>query len=196
MIYNHRLQEAVWAPSPNCGRAGGLKKPKYIVIHYTAGRSAESSVRWLSSKAAKASAHLVVGRDGSLYQLVGFDTPAWHAGQSEWRGTKGLNNSSIGIELDGPGWVVKTADGRWRSLHLGTTYEDKDVVVDDKGRGWVTYTDAQLRLVEQIGLELREAYPSLVDVIGHSDCAPGRKLDPGFAYPMDATRAVLFGRAG
>lgn len=194
-IKDGRLLEAIWKPSPNKG--GKILKHQYLVAHYTAGRSAANSANWLCSKAAKASAHLIIGREGSLYQLVNFDSVAWHAGPSAWGKLTGLNNFSIGIELDNPGFVVKDGAGKWRSLALGVTYENHDVVVDERGMGWVTYTVPQLTLLEQVGLEIIEAYPSLKDIVGHSDiCVPaGRKPDPGFAYPAESIRSKLFGRA-
>ena len=74
-IVNHRLREddgraLGFVVSPN---KGGKIEHKYLVIHYTAGRSAESSVNWFANPEAKASAHLVIGRDGSVTQQVPFN---------------------------------------------------------------------------------------------------------------------------
>ena len=67
---------------------GGPIVPQYLIIHYTAGRSAESSVRHFQDPAARASAHLVIGRDGRIWQLVPFNRVAWHAGVSAWGGCR------------------------------------------------------------------------------------------------------------
>lgn len=194
-IKNHALIEATQLPSPNHG--GKLIEPKYIVVHYTAGRTAASSARWLCDKKSRASAHLVIGREGALLQLVKFDVVAWHAGQSAWKGLSGLNSRSIGIELDNPG-VVHRVNGRWRSLSLGIDYQDGDVVEapgpDGVIRGWVLYSQVQLELLEEICRELIAAYPTIEDVLGHSDISPGRKSDPGGAFAMDTFRSRLFGR--
>ncbi|HSJ09959.1 MAG TPA: N-acetylmuramoyl-L-alanine amidase, partial [Longimicrobiales bacterium] len=101
-ITRHRLHDLddsafQFHPSPNRGSA---LRPEYLVIHYTAGRSLQESVDWLARKESKASAHVVVGRDGTIVQQVPFDIVAWHAGASTWEGRVGLNNCSIGIELD------------------------------------------------------------------------------------------------
>lgn len=196
MIKDHKLTEATQMPTPNHG--GRLKDPSYIVVHYTAGRSAYSSARWLCSPAAKASAHLVIGRDGALIQLADFNVVAWHAGQSEWNGVHGLNNHAIGLELDNCGPVARV-NGKWRSLALGQDYADGDVVelAHKHGgpvRGWLLYSSVQVAMLEDVCRELVATYPSIKDVIGHDDIAPGRKLDPGPALELDVLRSRLFGR--
>lgn len=49
------------------------------------------------------SAHYLIGRDGTIYQLVADDARAWHAGASFWAGAGDVNSRSIGIELDNDG---------------------------------------------------------------------------------------------
>ena len=74
-----------------------------IVLHYTAGTSAESSALFLTRPDVSASAHVVIGREGEVFQLVPFNIEAWHAGKSWDAGRGGLNRYSIGIELDNLG---------------------------------------------------------------------------------------------
>lgn len=47
------------------------------------------------------SSHFFIGRTGELWQFVGCDERAWHAGQSSYRGRTNCNDDSIGIELEG-----------------------------------------------------------------------------------------------
>ena len=47
------------------------------------------------------SAHFFISRSGELWQFVGCDDRAWHAGQSVYRGRSQCNDDSIGIELEG-----------------------------------------------------------------------------------------------
>ncbi len=47
------------------------------------------------------SAHFFIRRQGELWQLVGCDDRAWHAGASTFRGQENCNDFSIGIELEG-----------------------------------------------------------------------------------------------
>jgi N-acetylmuramoyl-L-alanine amidase len=204
-ILDHRLVHeghgaVEFRQSPNHG--GALSRPRFLVMHYTAGRSADSAAKWLCNPAAKASAHLVIGKDGAVKQLLPFNVVAWHAGKSEWRdGEKlytGLNKCSIGIELDNPGRLVRQG-ARWRSLALGTDYDDADGVTlthknEAQPSGWHLYPTAQLDAAFEIAQLLVETY-GLKDVIGHDDVAPGRKSDPGPAFPMESFRSRLFGRS-
>ncbi len=47
------------------------------------------------------SAHFFIRRNGELWQFVGCDDRAWHAGESAYRGRTNCNDDSIGIELEG-----------------------------------------------------------------------------------------------
>jgi len=198
MIENHRLTGAQFLESPNHG--GSLEAPTVIVAHYTAGHSAAKSAQWLCSKQARASAHIIIGRAGELYQLVPFNVIAWHAGTpTHWRGKAAVNSFSIGIELDNPGPVVKDSSGAWRALALGRTFRNDEVVVatHPKSRdacGWVTYTPIQLAIFEHLCHDLIAAYPTLQALAGHEDVKVA-KLDPGPLFPKDHLSARLFGRS-
>ena len=52
------------------------------------------------SKEDKASAHIVLARDGTIFQLAPFNYRTWHAGESFFNGRSGYNHFSIGIEID------------------------------------------------------------------------------------------------
>jgi N-acetylmuramoyl-L-alanine amidase len=194
----HRLLDDEGEPvrfvaSPN---VGGAVQPKYLVMHYTAGRNAESAIRSLTDPAAKASAHLVISRTREITQLVPFDRVAWHAGVSRWHGLEGLNAYSLGIELDNAGALTRHGN-RWRAW-FGGEYPDRDVIEaahkhDGIVRGWHLFPEVQLRAAIDAARALVEAY-GLEDVIGHDDIAPGRKIDPGPAFPMAEFRAAVMGR--
>ena len=72
-----------------------LEGPDMIVLHYTAGTSAESSALFLPRPDVSASAHVVIGREGEVFQLVPFNIEAWHAGKSWYAGRGGLNRYSL-----------------------------------------------------------------------------------------------------
>lgn len=180
-------------PSPHHS-AGNSRR--YLVIHYTAGTTLEGAVSWFMNPAAKASAHFVVAADGSVVQMVGLDRRAWHAGESEWKGTKSLNAHSIGIEIVNAGKLRRTARGwvNWAERRI----PDEEVTEathrnETAPAGWHEYTAAQVDTVLSLAVALHAAF-GFSEVLGHDDIAPGRKVDPGPLFPMGALRARLFGR--
>ncbi|MCU0841698.1 MAG: N-acetylmuramoyl-L-alanine amidase [Thiobacillaceae bacterium] len=201
-IVNHRLVRADGSPMPFVAspNMAGVMRPEYLVIHYTAGGSAEGSIAWFRNPQAQAAAHLVIGRDGAITQMVPFNRVAWHAGRSQWDGRSGLNGFSIGIELDNAGKLERVGS-RWVSAVSKRAYADDDVLVahhkhDRPGAppcGWHEYSEAQIEACLTVGLLLMQRY-ELKDVLGHEDIAPGRKSDPGPAFPMGSYRGRLLGR--
>jgi len=176
--------------------AGGSITPQYLVFHYTAGRSAQASVDWLMNPAAKASAHVVVGRDGTLTQLASFTTKTWHAGLSHWNGLTGMNQYSIGIEMDnaGPFTVVGTNLQAW----FGKTYPKSQAIyathkLDTVPQWWHAYSEVQISLAIELAILLVQHY-GLKDVVGHEDIAPDRKRDPGPAFPLAHIQSMIRGR--
>jgi len=179
--------------SPN---HGGRIVPEYLVIHYTAGRSGESSARHFMDPQAKASAHIVLDRSGKIWQLVPFTIRAWHAGVSAWAGRHGLNDFSIGIEVDNAGRLQKSGN-RYQAWFGGSYEEDQVIHARHKNEQsefpWHAYTERQLDVLMTLSKLLVERY-RLKDVVGHDDIAPGRKADPGPAFAMNSFRSALFGR--
>jgi N-acetylmuramoyl-L-alanine amidase len=88
-----------WRPSPNFDE----RRPTLVVIHHTSDGTAEEALRVLTDRAREVSAHYLVGRDGTVWQLVDERRRAWHAGVSRWGGSPDVNSRSIGIELDNDG---------------------------------------------------------------------------------------------
>jgi len=177
---------------------GGLLKPRFLVLHYTAGRSAASSVESLCTQkpSGNASAHIVLGRDGSIVQLAPFNQVTWHAGVSQWNGLVGLNNHSIGIEMDNAGLFKKV--GSQYQAWFGKVYPDSEVLLAEHKHGggvqpWHTYTEVQIERALELA-ELLVAHYGLEDVLGHEDIARGRKTDPGPAFPLQSVRGHALGR--
>jgi N-acetylmuramoyl-L-alanine amidase len=175
---------------------GGDLAPRYLVFHYTAGKSAASSINWLTNPESKASAHLVLARDGTLTQLAPFDVKTWHAGLSHWDGLSGLNSYSIGIEMDNAGPLKKVGD-KYQAW-FGTLYAEDEVVLakhklDDESRWWHAYTEIQIQKALELAQLLVRHY-DLKDVVGHEDIAPDRKRDPGPAFPLENVCASVLGR--
>lgn len=193
-IINHRLHRDDGTPyafraSPH---TGPVIKPRWLVMHYTASANAAGAISWFADPQSKVSAHIVIAKDGTITQCVPFNRKANHAGKSSWKGVEGLNSHSIGIELDGYGYLGEIGPGKWK--FGGKSIPDSDVVVathkfgSPRG-GWPKYPQAQLDAAQELARLLVKEY-ALEDVIGHDDISPGRKQDPGPSFPMEAFRAA------
>ena len=193
LLYQDDDTPIPFIPSPN---TDGELRAEFLVVHFTAGRSAESSLAWFKNPLAKASAHLVIARDGSITQLVPFNKVAWHAGVSHWAGRDGLNQFSLGCELENPGKLTHVSN-KWLAWFGGEVPADEVLQATHKNEtqpaGWQIYTEPQIQsAVVACNLLVREY--GLKDVVGHEDIAPGRKVDPGPAFPMNNFRSMVMGR--
>jgi N-acetylmuramoyl-L-alanine amidase len=141
-------------PSPN--HAARQSIVDVLVLHYTELPLEESlDVLRDDRRPNRVSAHYVLAEDGTVYRLVPEDRVAWHAGRSHWRGRDALNGSSIGIEIV--------------NLH-GDRHD---------------YPDVQIAALVKLCRDIIGRHPAIVprNVVGHSDIAPGRKVDPGLRFP-------------
>jgi N-acetylmuramoyl-L-alanine amidase len=158
---------------------------RFLVIHFTCGATAESSINfWKTSAARGVCAHIVIDRDGTVYQCRPFNVTCGHAGVSTWKGFKNLNTCSIGIELANAGDDPALAS-KW-SKHPPMRVKHKN---GGPEKSWEVYPVAQLAACEAVSKALVERY-KLDDVVGHEDIAPDRKTDPGPAFPMKALRVA------
>jgi N-acetylmuramoyl-L-alanine amidase len=126
-----------------------------IVIHYTALSSISNSLKHLCSKKNKVSSHYLISQEGKIYSLVSEKKRAWHAGQSYWRGNTDINSISIGIELD---------------------YSP----LDKNNKFTLKLNSALIFLLKKL---LKKYRISTHNILGHSDIAPYRKIDPGKYFP-------------
>jgi len=201
-VMNDRLLQGgravPFVPTPN---QGGRIEPALIVVHFTADHlDPEDSVRWFAQEKSKVSAHLIIGRDGSITQMVDLDRRAWHCDPSSWNGKPSVNGFSIGIEMDNPGKL--TLRGNDGVAWFGTRFDRAEYGLvehrsDKYGHGlWMPYTSEQMEALRGVIVALLEAYPSIVDICGHDEiCVPAkRKDDPGPLMDMDALRAMLGNR--
>jgi AmpD protein len=109
----------------------------------------------------RASAHVVIRRDGLLTQYVPFGERAWHAGVSQYRTRSGCNDFSVGVELEGTDDIAYT-DAQYAQL--------------------VELIAALIEAYPSLSPE---------HLVGHSDVAPGRKSDPGPYFEWPRLRARL-----
>lgn len=174
---------------------------RFLVLHFTAGWTAQSSIDfWRTAKAKGANAHIVIDRNGDVYQCRPFNRTAGHAGTSFWRdpntgiGYNNLNTCSIGIEIANMGQVKKDAVYHPTLKKQGFEGEMAKVLSRHKNGGpetyWELFPEEQIESVINISRAIVERY-NLDDVVGHEDIAPKRKNDPGPAFPMLVVREAL-----
>jgi N-acetylmuramoyl-L-alanine amidase len=170
---------------------GGSEMPtrRAVVIHFTSGATAQSSIDfWKSPEAKGALAHVIIDRDGTVTQIRAFNRTCGHAGKSRWRDPKtkklydGMNACSIGIELANAGDDTKLAK-KWSKLPLIEAKHRNGGPVE----AWEQYPPAQLASVTKLVDALVQRY-KLDDITGHDCIAPERKNDPGPAFPMQELR--------
>ena len=147
---------AVVRASPNFGERRDGLRPEIIVLHYTGMATGKGAEDWLCDPASEVSSHYLVHEDGRVVQMVRERDRAWHAGKSFWRGVTDINSQSIGIEIANPGHQLDYPPFPPRQVRA--------VVALCKG------------IVARHGIR-----PEMV--LGHSDVAPGRKVDPGEKFP-------------
>lgn len=181
--------------SPNT--SGEFKKGNLdtIVMHYTTGGSARPAINTLTNPRVRASAHVVIDRDGSITQLLPFNKIAWHAGKSFYKGRSGFNNYSIGIEMVNAGHLSKS--GNIFRAWYGEAFNPSDVVEaihrnHTRPKYWHVYTEEQINAARDLCALLIDEY-GIKDILGHEEIAPKRKSDPGPAFPLDRFRNGLLG---
>lgn len=168
-----------------------------LIMHYTGGRSGESSAKYLIRPEVKASAHIVIDKSGAVYQLVPFNKVAWHAGVSSYGHRSGFNKYSIGIEMDNAGVLTKV--GNEFQAWFGVRYPENEVLHathrnESSPRYWHTYTPELMEVAQEIAELLVKEY-NLNSILGHEEISPGRKQDPGPAFELDKFRdMILTGR--
>ena len=180
--------------SPN--QSNGID-PRFLILHYTGGLTAPGSIEWFRNPAAAASAHLVIDRSGAITQMVGFNKRAWHAGKSAWKNLNGMNRFSIGIEIVNLGKLKRSESGEWMSWNSVKIPADQVIVAQHKNEsapaGWHIYPEAQINATLNVAVALHAEF-DFEDILGHEDIAPGRKTDPGPAFPMAGIVSRVFGR--
>lgn len=140
---------------------------KFIVLHYTATGN-KASIKILSEH--NVSSHYLITDEPrpTIYKLVDESRRAWHAGVSEWYGHTDINASSIGIEIVNHG---------------------------GDGTSWAPYNHAQIdTLIPLLHDIARRHQIKPHNIVGHSDIAPQRKVDPGPLFPWKRLADAGLGR--
>ena len=143
--------------SPNfTKKTRSIRKIRFLIIHYTGMQSKRVSISRLSNPNSKVSCHYLIDRKGEIIQMVNDNKIAWHAGKSRWKNLINLNDNSIGIELVNKGHKL----------------------------GYQKFHSKQISSLINLCQTLKRKYKiKPTNILGHSDIAPLRKIDPGEKFP-------------
>ena len=131
-------------------------KINYLIYHYTGMKNDKLAIKKLTSSNSNVSCHYYITNSGKLIQMVPDLYVAWHAGKSKWKNKKSLNYNSIGIEISNPGHE----------------------------HGYRKFNKKQIKTLIKISNFLIKKYKiNKQNILGHSDVAPLRKIDPGEKFP-------------
>lgn len=137
-----------------------------LVFHYTGMQTALLALDRMCDLNSEVSAHYMVDEDGSIWSLVEEADRAWHAGIAYWRGNTNINARSIGIEIVNPGHQF----------------------------GYCVFSGAQMKSVTELALGVLSRNPiPPQNVVGHSDIAPTRKIDPGEFFDWELLAGLGIG---
>lgn len=157
----------IQAPSPNFDER--TLPISLLILHYTGMETGEAALERMRDADAKVSAHYMVEEDGRIFQLVDEESRAWHAGVSEWQGETNINSNSIGIEI----------------VNGGHDHPNTDGSLPD-------FPDVQINAVIALSKDIMKRHGELT-LLGHSDIAPARKIDPGENFPWQGLAAAGLG---
>ena len=133
-----------------------LSNIRFLIIHYTGMQSARVSMNKLKNPKSKVSCHYLIDRNGAIFRMVEDNKIAWHAGKSKWKNTKNLNKYSIGIEIQNKGHFIKYQN-----------FPKKQIF-------------SLIKLLKKL---MKKYNIKKENILGHSDIAPLRKIDPGEKFP-------------
>lgn len=209
----HEGQDVHFTDSPN--HSSNID-PKFLILHYTAGPSLDSAIRWFSNPRSKASAHFSIDYDGRIVQSVKTTRKAWHCGKSSYGRYVGLNSHSLGIEIVNPGHMEILPNGKYKAWY-GEVFEvngdGHTTVIDSNGGvhetriieashptmggrkyGWIEATESQIKSTVEIGTFLFDQF-GMKRCLPHQDISRGRKWDTGPTIPTNVF-SLIEGRTG
>ncbi|UTW55030.1 N-acetylmuramoyl-L-alanine amidase [Kordiimonas sp. SCSIO 12610] len=169
-------------------------RARMIIIHHTTIDFQESLEVLTQPSANPVSAHYLIPapddptyphRSLKAYALVPESKRAWHAGQSDWQGKAGLNDQSIGIELVYVPTCTENTSPEFSAIEINLN----DIC------SFYSYPNQQISLLIDLLSDIQKRHPDIspTNIVGHSDIAPDRKVDPGPLFPWKQLYEQGFG---
>ncbi len=169
-----------------------------VVLHFTVSDFADSMHVLTKRTSRPVSSHYLIPEPGDdsydgdklqVYQLVDEDRRAWHAGVGSWRGMKKLNNMSVGIEIVNQAHCHEATDETEPAEPTTADWASERICF------YPDFAEEQMALVAETLEGILARHPDVppTHVIGHSDLAPQRKIDPGPRFPWQWLYTQGFG---
>ena len=129
---------------------------KFLIFHYTGMKNESDAIKKLTNFKSKVSCHYFIKNNGETLFMVPDLYVAWHAGKSQWKNYRLLNENSIGVEINNPGHEFN----------------------------YKKFSKKQVQSIIKLSQILIKKYKiKSKNILGHSDIAPERKKDPGENFP-------------
>jgi len=168
---------------------------RIVVIHHTTADFQDSLDILTKRSDNPVSSHYLVPEPGDpsyskndlkLYSLVSEEARAWHAGSSYWAGKTSLNDMSIGIELVNQTYCRKSEE----PIPPEATDQEPARICF-----YPDFAEPQLDILLDLlkGILARHTEVKPTHIIGHSDIAPQRKIDPGPRFPWQRLYRLGYG---
>lgn len=165
--------------APSANQNGRIN---HLILHFTSDVFDESLTALTVQSERPVSAHYLVPRLDDVtyphntlkvYRLVNEHQRAWHAGSSFWDGETALNDRSIGVE------IVNASRCASESFEAPELSDLKSICE------FIDYPEAQIQLLIALAQDILARHPDIepLQVIGHADIAPERRIDPGPQFP-------------
>ena len=133
-----------------------INQIKYLIFHYTGMQNEKVAIKRLTNSRSKVSSHYMIKNNGDIIIMVPDLYISWHAGKSRWKNLNSLNKYSIGIEISNPGHRFN----------------------------YKKFSNVQIKSILKLCKFLIKKYKiKPQNILGHSDIAPQRKIDPGEKFP-------------
>ncbi len=140
-------------PSPNYNSRRDGITSPYILVVHTMSMPLPDALKLLSDPKSEFSSHYVIAEDGTVFRLVDEGLRAWHAGT-------------------GKSWWRGEDDINSRSIGIELIHTSN------------IYPEVQIKALAELGKDILNRFPIPArNVVGHSDIAPGRKVDPVAPFP-------------
>ena len=166
------------------------EKPKYIVLHHTAGSTKDSTIQAFTINGTPA--HYIIELTGKVTQLVADNNIAFAQGVSRWKNDYNLNFNSISIEHVGLGFIDQDNVRIKKQINSQNKITDPNLDINSM----IFFSYKYKKFVNNNNKFLYEDY-KLPKEVGYNECVPLYKNNNRyyFAFPdkqIESAKKLIF----